>query len=107
MKEGIKEALRRYKVLSAYSEIELFIDFEHRIKFKITGLSPVKQLQCLNCQVDSLQIEIRITEKLERLAALSAVAMEKRKAESIVYAAQGLDLDKIIKKEGLNLDLME
>ena len=33
--------------------------------------------------------------------------MEKRKAESMVYAAQGLDLDKIIKKEGLNLDLME
>ena len=72
----IREALRRYKVLAALSEVELLIDGQ-RVKFKIAGMYPTQQLQCLNSRHDELQIDVQVTERLERLAALNAIALEK------------------------------
>ena len=43
---------------------------------------PTRQLTCLNSKHDHLKVEVKVTEKLERIAALNAIAQEKKIAES-------------------------
>ena len=74
------------------------IDGHRKIKFKITGMYPTKQLQLLNSKYDQLVIDVKITKNLERIAAYEATKREKKNLENMNEAAKGLDLDKIIEK---------
>ena len=54
-----------------------------------------------------MELDIKITEHLERLAAVNEITTDKKRPLEGGKKVDKLDLDTILKKEGLNLDLME
>ena len=50
---------------------------------------------------------MRITQELERLASYTVTSQEKLKRDNELLLRQGLDLNAILKEQGLDLELME
>ena len=50
---------------------------------------------------------MRITQELERLASYAVTSQDKLKRDNELLLRQGLDLNAIMRKKGLDFDLME
>jgi len=54
-----------------------------------------------------LDISVKITQELERIASYTVTSLDKIKQDNEVLLKQGLDLNAVMAEQGLDFDLME